>query len=362
MNYRVQAWDMTGTGFGPGALIAEFEDAVNLGYADYINDVGEAFFTLSQDDTKVSLLRSHRYNAHIRIYRDTDLVWAGFMGEWDANERDVIFYAYSYAGLLYLYLTDWNVAYTNAQVDTIVSDAWTRAKTTLSSSLVGWVTTGTIQAPVTTSGGATAIVLPSYRLFYKRILFLLKELAALSIGQTTNVVQFEITPAGVFNFWKNAGSDLDVTWSYGGRGVKGFYDSSVPFLLRNDLYGVGINPNDVTLRDTAENAASITARGRRQEPIFFPWVRDSLEIDRVLGRRLQLALREDVEVGIEFYPDQMIPPRATGATWGIADRVNVKVDRGITSIDGQRLVSGYQVIYIRGAERVRALIQERPGT
>ena len=65
----------------------------------------------------------------------------------------------------------------------MVSDQWIQAKTTLTNSNLAWVTTGTIQAPVTTSGGGTAIVLPSYKLFQKRILFVFREMSAIGIGK-----------------------------------------------------------------------------------------------------------------------------------------------------------------------------------
>jgi hypothetical protein len=360
--YKVQVWDMSGSGFGPGALAAEFNDAVNLGWADYLNDVPEAFFTLSQDDPKVSVLRDVRDNAHIKIYRDSDLVWGGFMGEWEANERDVIVYGYGYLALLYLYLTDWNTAYTNAQVDDIVDEQWTRAKTTLTSSLLEWVTTGTIEAPVTTTGGATPIVLPTYRVFYKRILHVMKEMAAISIGPTSNVVVFEITPSGTFNFWKDRGSDLDLVWRYGNRGVKGFSESNVPILRRNHTLAVGVNPNDVLLKQSKEFASDIAAKGRRMEPIFFSWVRDSDELERVMNRRAALAVRTDVDLPLEFYANEVVPPGATGAGWALADRVNVRVGRGVTNISTRQMVSGVQVLYVRGSEHVRALMQERPGT
>lgn len=360
--YRVQVWDMTGANFAPGNLIAEFENAGNLGWADYMNDVPEAFFTVLQDDPKTPLLRDYRYKAHVLIYRDEALVWGGFMGEWEANERDAIIYAYGYAGLFFFVTSDWNVSYTSAQIDTIVDDAFDRAVTDLTSTLSGWLNKGTIEAPVTTSGGATAIVLPSYRMFYKRILMVFQEMAAISVGETSNVILFEVTPSGTFRFLKNAGSDVDVTWEYGGGLVKGFYEGNVPILRRNDLLGVGVNPNDVTLRQEVSDAVDIAANGRRMEPMFFAWVRDSLELDRVLKLRLGRARRDIVDLNVDFYPNKIVPPRGTDAQFSIGDRINVKIQRGLTNINTRQLVTGVQVLFMRGSERVRAIVQERPNS
>lgn len=363
-NYRVHVWDATGANFGPGKLIADFDKAKNVGWADYLLDVPEAFFTLNQDDAKILSLVGKEDVAHVRIYRDTQLVWAGLLGEHDANSSDAIFYAYGYLSILYMLQTDWNVVYTNAQINTIVSDQWTRAKTTLTSSLAGWMTTGTIEAPVTTSGGPTAIVLPTYKLFRKRILFVLRELAALGIGDTTNTVTFEITPGGVFNFWKNRGVDTTERFEYGDGRVKDFSDKLSPISRRNDILAVGINPNQVTLQQEVADtttAASIANIGRRAEPVFFSWVRDSVEMDRVTRIRAARAKRTIVDLQLRFFANSIIPPGGSGATFKLADRVWAKVSRGITNVNALQMVQGVQVFWIRGAERVNLLLGDRPG-
>lgn len=360
--YRVQVWDATGTGFAPGNLLAEFENAKNVGWADYLNDVPEAFFTINQDDPKTAVLRAHKDDpCHVLVYRDDDLVHGGLMGEWDANEDDVIVFSYGYLAVLFLLVTAWNLEYTNAQIDTIVSDAWTRAKTTLTSSLVAWVTTGTIEAPATTSGGSTAIVLPTYRLFYKRILFVLRELAALAVGNTTNSPVFEITPSGTFNFWKNRGVARDLLWTYGDGKVQGYHENNAPIHRRNDLLTVGMNPNDVLLRREVDNSSDITAKGRRQEPLFFSWVRDSTELERAGDFRAALSIRGSIDLTVRFYPNRLVPAGATGAGFALADTVNLHIVRGVTDVEDAFQVIGQQVYWIRGQERVRVLVQELPG-
>ena len=120
--YHIQAWDNSGTGFGPGVQLAEFSNAKNLGWAEYLNDVPEAFFTLNQDDPQLLRLRTYRDKTHIRIFRDSDLVWAGMMGEWDANERDAIIYASGYLSYFYKLASGWNVSYTTATETFVASN------------------------------------------------------------------------------------------------------------------------------------------------------------------------------------------------------------------------------------------------
>jgi len=366
-SYRVQVFDVLAGGtYGIGTLLAEFENSKSLGWADYLNDVPEAFFTVNQDDPKLLLVAGKQGKAHVRIYRNSDLVWAGWFGmEVDANETDVILYCYGYLAGLYWLASDWNVQYTSAQINTIVSDAWTRAKTGITSSPVNFVTTGTIEAPVTTSGGATAIVLPTYSEFYKRLLFVMQEMAALGIGDTTNTVVFEITHAAAptFNFWKNRGTDkADVVWRYGDGLVRGFRDYQLPIYHRNDILAVGSAPNNTLLRYEWSDATDITAYGKRQEPLYLSWVRDQTELQRGTANRGAMALRTNVDIMVQLYANSVVPPGATGAGFRMSDRVKVAIPRGITSIDGYYMVSGVKVLFNRGNEYIRALLQQRPGS
>jgi hypothetical protein len=364
-SYRIQIYAfLAGGTYGIGALLAELHLSKNLGFGDTLNQVPEAFFTISQDDPKLPLIRGYQGKAHVRILRDDVIVWAGWFGlEQDANERDVIFTCYGYLAGLYWAATDWNVQYTNAQIDTIVSAAWTRAKTGITSSPLNFVATGTIEAPVTTSGGATAIVLPKYSEFYKRILFVMQEMSALAISDTTNTVVFEITHAAAptFNYWKNRGAvKADVVWRYGDGFVSGFHESSLPVYKRNDILAVGSAPNNTLLRYEWTSSGDITTYGTRQEPIYLQWVRDQLELQRSTGNRGALAQRVTTDLTLSFAPNSVVPPLGTGAGFRMSDQAKVIVDRGATNINANYLIAGYRVLYLRGNEHTRVLLQSAP--
>jgi len=186
-------------------------------------------------------------------------------------------------------------------------------------------------------------------------------MATLGIGDTANTVLFEITPAGTFNFWKNRGVDQNVRWEFGGDYVMDFLDRSAVIFRRNDLLTVGMNPNDTLLRFEALNAGDITNYGRFQEPIFFSWIRDSTELQRGANARLAKSIRDDIDVAVQLKPNVIVPPRGAGALFGLADRVNIRIDRGITNITAKKMVYGYQVLVARGDEHLRVLLQDRPG-
>lgn len=358
--YRLRLREADTSNFrAPGDILLELDRAKNIGHSEYINDVGEAFFTLTQGDPKAEEVASLVDDlVHLQIYRDEDLVWAGWLGETDETETDVIFYAYSYAAALFWLHTDWNESYAGDQVDTIVTSLWTRAKSDLADTALRWITNGDIEAPVTTSGGATEIVIPDYTVNYKRILFALQELAAMSAGDTTNRVAFAITPAGQFNFWKNVGEDrTDVLWEYGGD-VAAYRRIRTPMDSRNVVLGVGSSPRDIVLRRTDTSPTNITAKSRKEEAVFYSWIRDEDEVERVNKLRLKRALREDNQLALTFHPGRVIPAQATGASYAIGDMVPVRISNGATQLDASKLVVGQQVIFNRGVEIVRAIVQD----
>lgn len=367
VGYRVQVHQFSGS-FGIGPLLVDLTFVKNVGWADYLDDVPEAFFTLNQDDPQIIALRTYVGKAHVRILRQAtggpwDTVWTGWLMEHDAKHRDAVFSCYGYlAGLWWLH-TDWAQTWTSQTIGTIITDLWTRAKTTLTSSNLNFVVTGTIEAPVTTSGGAVAIILPSYRTYYKRILLAFQELAAISQSDTNNGVIFEITHSNTptFNFWKNAGVDRTaMIWDLDGA-VADFREIQVPVYHRNQMLAVGTPSTESVFRVDLSDGGDIANWGRRQESLYFQWVRDELELDRVTRRRLAMAIREDMYLELTFAQGRVLPPGVTGATWRLGDRIRVRIDRGITTIDEYRLATGVQVIWTRGVEYIRAINQQRPG-
>lgn len=374
-SYRVllNAADTSST-FGIGSTIAEFEHAKNLGYAHYLNDIGEAFWTVSQDDAKVNI-RSHVGTAHVRIIRnDTDVVWRGILAELDADTEDVIMYAYGSEHILYHLLTKWNQTWKSVKIAGAsgrpVDDLWARA-VSLTDSQLGYASTGTLQAPETTSGGGTDITLETYKVFWKRILHAFKELVAIATSDTNNVCYFELdypsSPTGTsltFNFWKDRTTDRDIRLEYPGE-LAGFSDRYVPIFARNDLKGAGSGARDQLYRTSVTTSSGTfghAAFGRRMEPIYLEWVRDEAELIRVTKRRAAKALREDVGLYLRPWPDSLAPWRTTGSGRNLGDRFRVKIARGITQIDKMMFQEGEQVLWVNGLEVVRPIVSDRAGS
>ena len=356
--------------FGYDGVLAEITHAKNIGYAHYLNDIGEAFFTVNQDDKRVQQLRAAEGTAHVVIARDGQAVWRGILAEHDANMTDVIFYAYGYEHVFYHLLTPWNFTMKNKTVKQVIDKLWSRAKS-LDNSQLQFVSTGTTQAPVTTSGGSTAITLNEYKAHFKRILHAMKELVAVSTSDTNNVVYFEIdygnsitSDYAVFNFWKDNGTDTSVELQYPGV-INNFSDRYVPIYQRNDVKVVGSGARQQIYRvgeHTTTGTFGSNQFGRRMEPVNITWVRDEDELERVAKRRKALAIREDVNMFIRCHPNTLLPWRAPGSGYELGDRIRINIDRGITQIDKMLFVVGQQVIVANGVEYVQPMLVDRPGS
>lgn len=350
--------------FSPGNTIAFIDNPHHLAWTEYINEVGEAFFSLSQDDAKAALLNDQQSlvnsRPHMQIYRNGVLVWGGWLGEIDETSTDVVFYGYSYLSGLHDLITDWNVSYSNQTIAAIIADLWGDAKAK-SDSRVAWMTTGTIESPVTTSDGTTPITMPLYKANYKRILTAMKELTAYSISDTTNHVVFEITPDGIFNLWKDRKQTIsNVKSSFGHGNVRSFRRIRRPVHRRTRLISVGSSPTDVTLQDSVIDSSLENTMGRSEEPIYLSFVRDADELDRVTKIRGKRASRVDSELFISFYKDRVVPYRAvTNPDYRVGDLVRIELDHGTSNLSETKVVVGQQVVYYRKAENVRILLGDR---
>jgi hypothetical protein len=358
--YQVLVRAFANSSFLPGVVLADFQDMKNLGWGEYLNDLGDCFFTVNQDDPKIANLIPYlKGNAIVQVYRNSTLVWSGWLMESDEDQEDVVFTAYSYLAGLYWLLSDYAQEWTAANISTIISDLWTRARATLTHSGLAWTSTGTIEVPVTTSGGATPMTQGYYKTYRKRILFVMKELAAMATSDTTNVVSFEITPAGVFNLYKARGTDLTVpVWEYPSKKVIGFRRVRNMADRRNTLYGVGSNPRNAVLQKTVEDATDQTNNMRREEGLFYTWVRDEDELQRITEYRLSRAERDDSMLTLTFAPNGETPYRGAGAVFALGDRVPILIQRGITQINERKLITGQQVVLTRGSEYLRLYLQD----
>jgi hypothetical protein len=364
LNYSVVLRDFVDAAngnFAPGAPIVFIDSPTNLAWTEYVNEPGEAFFTISQSDAKAAILADLadliNRRVHMEVLRNGEKVWGGWLGEIDETTSDIVFYGYSYLSGYYDLLTSWNVSWTGQTVREIFRDVFDAAKAK-ADSRVGWITRDVLEYPVTTSDGSTSITMPKYRASFKRTLSIFKELAAYSISDTTNHVIFEVTPEGRFNLYKNQKRTVsDVRAAFGHGQVRSFRRIRRPIHRRSVLKVVGTSPTDVNLQTSVTDTALQNQMGTSEEPVYLSFVRDSNELTRVANMRAQRASRVESDLFLSFYRDTIIPFRAAGCPYRLGDLIAPDIDHGITALTGEsKVIVGQQVIYSGMRENVRLLL------
>lgn len=374
-SYRVQLWDFD-TDYSTNELVAEINNPKNLGYGSYLNDIGEAFFTIAQREDKAEL-RDHVGKAHVFIIRNDgeneDVVWRGILSEHDATDVDSVYYAYGYEHYLFSLHSpkkkQWRSVQIAGDASRPMNFLWQHAKDEPNSP-VQWISDGTFQNPWTDDNQDTVIVLNQYKVSWKPILTCFKELTALALSDTNNIAYFEIDyPAdptdhsATFNFWRdNSGTDPKFTLRYPGN-VLDWNDRFVPVMLRNKTFAIGSGPRGQLYYynyGVGQGDYGRVAFGMHSQNLYLSWVRDRAELTRITKRRTNLARREVSDLWVRLYPDSGIPWRASASSHELGDFLTVKLDLGSTQIDRILLMRGEQVVFANGREYVQPMLEDRP--
>ena len=155
--WRIVIKDM-GVLRGPGNVVAILENAKSVGASLMYNSPGEAHWTLPVDHPQISVIEPKQTHYSVQFY--TGDGWrekfAGLVWDFDANERDVVFYGIDYLAL-YDYTMDERYdpaapdkpytqggsKYVDQTISTVVTSAIDYAKA-LPNSPVGFITRGSI--------------------------------------------------------------------------------------------------------------------------------------------------------------------------------------------------------------------------
>lgn len=353
--YCVELYD-SGATFGPNTKVAEIWDALTVGWSRYDRLSGKAFFSLPQTSRSLSAIVP--LLTHIAIWRisptaDT-LVYRGAIMDTDNAGDDVVVSAYDYLSLLALSRSGFKTLYpTKAIGSEIVSPEWTLAKNA-TSSILGFVTTGTIQDPLGTDGSTVIKTNAQFGTMDQTRLQLLYDLSEMGRANTANHVTFEIDLSNTFNFWKARTNVATTAFVLNGN-ISDYHYLPGWSRYRNDLATIGVGGAGGAAEITSVNAAGVTAKGLRQDVTTLTTLagvaggtteadQQKAALDRALVKMTQQqsglslrVMRGKVEPYIGFTLNDLVP---------------VEISNGVDTITGNRRVIGLRAVFSEAGEDV----------
>lgn len=341
----------------------EFNNAVDIAWEWYENEVGRCRFAIAWNDLKLNdtSIESDSFN-EIRIYRDGVLVWQGFVAYIVDGVNETTVYGLTFLETLKWYGVGYNVTYDNkwigAQIiDPIYDDILLRTNDFLGARL----TKGTIQnTTVTGTGTPKAITRTTYN---ESFFSLLKEMVAISRSDSPappwkQDTVFEITfdeNTPTFNFWKDVGADqADVIYELDSE-IVGFalhYDFRSIF---NDITGYGIEDGPKILTSNQVDTTSRTAYYLREFYPYFGSVTSQDETDESVKNTLKV-LKDPAKVMTIELAAGLVPFDG----YSMGDNINVRIDRGRVSVDEFFRVIGMEVsLSPTGVEKTIPLLERK---
>jgi hypothetical protein len=336
---------------GPGKVVATLEDALNIGASILYNSPGEAHWTLGIAHPQLSVIEPRQTHYAIELYQGDGWreVFAGLVVDFDATDRDVVFYGIDYLGLL-----DFSVdeAYDPSNVDRpaesggskyittnfnsinyIVTDQLLRARTA-ANSLVGFITTGAIAAMTET--------LTSYSTYQPTLNYIVGLLDShrSGTGKYTRLSVQKKTGGGYEWVVQDApGIVRDNLRMRYGELVQGYRVKPFGSDWASRIAAVGRDQTGVKVRYQTKTGPGIDEAiwGRWARPMFFDGLTDANDLTRRTSQAATAAgkLGKDVGLGLR---SGVLQPRDG---FDVCDVFPVDIEHGSVSTDA--FGSGYWV-------------------
>lgn len=310
----------------------------------YESAAGQLVFTLPLASPLASSSIIGKHSNIIEVYDGTTLVWAGIVTDYKGTEDTVTVICDSFLYLLEYYYAkkantngnrldyynsnsardnnSWTATAMQTIINTIITNA--RAET---NSLLGAakcnVTIGTIENP---TAPATSNLMANFRTAISTI----EELYYMA-NEGTDVPLFEITPAKVFNFWKNKNTDKsDVVFILGGNMLQidwAEYASDIA----NHAIGLGAGFWDNQTSQEHSDSTSKAAYGAMYDIVARKDISESADLLSVLKDHIKRYKDPTKMYSFSAKVDLF-------DGWAIGDNVRVIAKNGLLDIDEYRRV------------------------
>lgn len=324
--------------------ITEFNNYSRLAWEVYENDVGRCRFFIPYNDLKLSTssVPDNEFS-EIRIYRNTTLVWQGFISVIQDLVDGVEVYGETYLGALAWYGVRYNQEYSTTAIGTIITNEYDNVETRDSNFFTAKITQGTIEDPYIFN--TTTSLTITRTLFNENFLLFLKQMVLVARAEMTPTwsqnaafgISFsETTPT--FTFSRNVGTErADVVLELD----KEIADFNIPRDFRsihNYVKGFAIASGPTILTAETSNNDSQGNWYRRE---FYPFFNNVTAEDDLSGRTDNFQLdhsgpRRDMSI-------KFSAGLAPFDGYSLGDDVKIRINRGRVNIDEFRRVIGMQV-------------------
>ncbi len=335
--------------FGPGTLKGTIHDALSVGWSWYSRFPANCFFTLRQGSPHAS--RLDPLKTHLRIWYVNDAtgyvatVFTGRLTEPDSSTEDIIWTGWNYLSELSLSRTAYRTLYPEKLLGSeIVAPEWTAAKTA-TYSLLGHVTTGTIEDPLGQDGSTPIKTDTRFGVIDVPRLLLFFDLSEIGRANTLNNVVHGITrePPFTFSFLKNAGVSRPQRALLFPGSIKDYRFVPGYGRLRNDLATIGTTAGGGAVEIIRTDETSAQEYGRRQDVFTIktlagvsgaPTEQDAQQA--ITARAVKEATQLSRNISLDVRNDLFQPFDG----WDLEDIVPVQIKRGRDNIDADYRIIG----------------------
>lgn len=271
----------------------EFEQRTNLQWERYENMPGRCKFNIPYNDPKISLISNDEQFIRIFIYRNTSLVWQGFVAFTEDSEKQTVIYGMGLLECLKWYRVGYDDEYENKRIGSeILSPIWNSIAGRTGSILGSVISKGTIQNPYTT-GTSTAKTI-TRTVFDEDFYTLCQEMIYLSRADSPSgsweqntVMEVSLSKTSpTFSFTRNKGSNKTQVIFELDSEISGFTQTKDFRFIRNNIKGFTIAEGPEILDKTESNTTSRSKYYLRETSQVFPRTTSQSELDEAVKDEL----------------------------------------------------------------------------
>jgi hypothetical protein len=340
----------------------EFEQFSDLQWERYENQPDRCRFAIPFNDAKISNIQTDTQFIQILIYRDTTLIWQGFVAFIQDEKEKTTIYGLGFLECLKWYRAGYNTEYTGKKIGTeIISPIWDLIDARTGAILGDLITKGTIEDPYTT-GTSTAKTIDR-TVFDEDFFTLCQEMIYLAradspSGAWVQNAVMEVTlsaTAPTFNFWRNIGSDKTQVIFELDSEITDFIHTKDYRFIRNDVKGLAIAEGPEVINSTQTDTTSRTNYYLREISKVFAPITSQSELDE----QAKDFLKENKDPQEEWYIS-FVSALAPFSGYVMGDNVLVRISRGRVSLNDYFRVIGMEVqVTNQGVELTRPILQKK---